>query len=289
MRAGRALRAARAAVFAALCVLLAAWVHVMMSGVAVAGWALTLALAGVGGGAWLFAGRERGPVAVMGATLAVQAALHLLFSAGRVEGTTAPTDPRTVAPHDAMRLLTGAGFDPHAAHLPHTAQELGGGSVGMGTAHVLVALASAVWLWRGERALFGLLRRAASGVLRPVFRPPSRSAPPEPPAVRCPLGADRAPCRPPPIHAVWTRGPPSGALPGWLPSARPRPSGPVSPSRHRPDSALRRAAAHGAPGATGPRPALRSCGGPTRPSARVGDAGLPWRGRRRCHGRATPD
>ncbi|TDC63072.1 hypothetical protein [Streptomyces hainanensis] len=288
MRAGRALRAARAAVFAALCVLLAAWVHVMMSGVAVAGWALSSALAGVGGGAWLFAGRERGPVAVMGATLAVQAALHVLFSAGRADAATAPTDPHTVAPHDALRLVTQAGFDPHAAHLPHTAQELGGG-VGMQTAHVLVALASAVWLWRGERAVFGLLRRAASGVLRPVLCPPSRSTPPEPPAVPCPLGADRPPCLPPPIHAVWTRGPPPGALPGRSAPDRPRPSTPVSPTRHRPGSARRRAAAHGAPGATGPRPAIRSCGGPTRPTARDGGDGLPRPGLNRCHGRTTPD
>ncbi|WP_073810448.1 hypothetical protein [Kitasatospora sp. CB01950] len=83
MESGRAVRAGRAAVFAAGCVLLAAVAHVLMSGRSVG----TPVLAGALGGAallgWFTARRERGPLLVTALTVGVQAALHALFSLGQ--------------------------------------------------------------------------------------------------------------------------------------------------------------------------------------------------------------
>ncbi|WP_327417764.1 hypothetical protein [Streptomyces sp. NBC_01233] len=80
MNPGRCSRVVRAAMFAALCVLLAATGHILMSGTAVPWWALSAAFAGTAGAAWSFAGRERGLLAVTGAAVSVQAALHTGFS-----------------------------------------------------------------------------------------------------------------------------------------------------------------------------------------------------------------
>uniref|UniRef100_A0AAU2JHP4 Integral-membrane protein n=1 Tax=Streptomyces sp. NBC_00049 TaxID=2903617 RepID=A0AAU2JHP4_9ACTN len=66
--------------FAALCVLLAATGHLLMSGRAVPWWAVSAAFAAAVGTAWVCAGRERGPRAVVTAAVAVQAALHAGFS-----------------------------------------------------------------------------------------------------------------------------------------------------------------------------------------------------------------
>ncbi|WP_431041168.1 PE-PGRS family protein [Streptomyces sp. P1-3] len=77
---GHVLRALRAAVFAAVCVLLAALGHAVMSGTAVPWWAIASALAVTGGAAWCLAGRERGPLLVTGATVGAQIALHTVFS-----------------------------------------------------------------------------------------------------------------------------------------------------------------------------------------------------------------
>ena len=60
MTAGRGVRAVRAAVFAAVCVLLAALGHVLMSRTAVPWWALAAGAAVTGAAAWCLAERERG-------------------------------------------------------------------------------------------------------------------------------------------------------------------------------------------------------------------------------------
>ncbi|MGE7388424.1 hypothetical protein ACQKM2_23440 [Streptomyces sp. NPDC004126] len=80
MTPGHCFRAARAAMFAAVCVLLASTGHVLMSGMAVPWWAVSAAFAGTAAAAWCLAGRERGRFAVVAATVAVQAALHSAFS-----------------------------------------------------------------------------------------------------------------------------------------------------------------------------------------------------------------
>ncbi|MFT2015237.1 hypothetical protein ACMA1D_05225 [Streptomyces sp. 796.1] len=83
MEAGHVLRALRAAVFAAVCVLLAAAGHAVMSATPIPLWALGLALAGTGGAAWCAGGRERGPVLIMSLTVGAQLALHTFFSAAQ--------------------------------------------------------------------------------------------------------------------------------------------------------------------------------------------------------------
>ncbi|MGW5737272.1 MULTISPECIES: hypothetical protein [Streptomyces] len=80
MTAGWCSRAVRAAVFAAACVLLAALGHVLMSGASVPGWTLGAGAVGVGGTAWLLAGRERGLPLVVSLAVAAQTALHSGFS-----------------------------------------------------------------------------------------------------------------------------------------------------------------------------------------------------------------
>jgi hypothetical protein len=80
MSAGGVLRALRAAMFAAVCVVLAAAGHVWMSGLPVPWWALAAALAAVGAVGWAFGARERRRTTVAGLTVAVQAALHLGFT-----------------------------------------------------------------------------------------------------------------------------------------------------------------------------------------------------------------
>ncbi|MFJ2595199.1 hypothetical protein [Streptomyces erythrochromogenes] len=80
MTPGHCFRAVRAAMFAAVCVLLAALGHVLMSGTGVPWWAMSAAFVGTAAAAWSLAGRERGPLTVIAATVAVQAALHSGFS-----------------------------------------------------------------------------------------------------------------------------------------------------------------------------------------------------------------
>ncbi|MGH4031996.1 hypothetical protein ACQB60_24030 [Actinomycetota bacterium Odt1-20B] len=73
-------RTVRAAVFAAVCVLLAALGHVLMSGSGLPGWTLAAGAVATGGAAWCLAGTERGLLVVVSATVAAQAALHSTFT-----------------------------------------------------------------------------------------------------------------------------------------------------------------------------------------------------------------
>ncbi|MFJ8041090.1 hypothetical protein ACIRBX_11355 [Kitasatospora sp. NPDC096147] len=126
MESGRYVRAGRAAVFAAACVLLGAAGHVLMSGVPLPGWALPAAFGAVGALGWLTAGRERGPLLITGLTVGVQAALHVLFSLGQATATPAGAGADSTAvqwarlllcnghpltPGEAARLVEDAGLD----------------------------------------------------------------------------------------------------------------------------------------------------------------------------------
>ncbi|MGW1519608.1 hypothetical protein [Streptomyces sp. NPDC002287] len=64
MTSGRCCRAVRAALFAAVCVLLAATGHLLMSGRPVPWWALAGAFAATAAGSWALAAGERGRRAV---------------------------------------------------------------------------------------------------------------------------------------------------------------------------------------------------------------------------------
>ncbi|MFE9928864.1 hypothetical protein [Streptomyces sp. NPDC005533] len=163
MDQGRCSRVVRAAMFAALCVLLAATGHLLMSGTAVPWWALSAAFAGTAGAAWAFAGRERGLLAVTAAAVTVQAGLHAGFSlAQSLVHPSLPTGASfarqwaqyltgvgaasAVSPGEASRVVDeagvsglvfrpppGTGLSDATAHGHHAAHEMAG-AVSAGTA-----------------------------------------------------------------------------------------------------------------------------------------------------------
>ncbi|WP_324604983.1 hypothetical protein [Streptomyces griseus] len=187
--------------FAAVCVLLAATGHVLMSGRDLPAPVLLPAFAGTFAAAWFLAGRERGPAAVTTTAVAVQGVLHGAFSRvqGPAPGPDADTAPAPAMDHTAVE---------HMAHLGMSHAPPGGGvpvhdmtdmasSPGMLSAHLLAALLSGLWLAYGERAFFRVVRalplwRRRSP--RPLWRLLSAvvPAPARPPRVR-PVRAGDAP------------------------------------------------------------------------------------------------
>jgi hypothetical protein len=175
-------RAARAVVFATVCVGLAITGHMMASGAAVppaavVGGLTVMVTVGVALG-----GTERSLPTILASLLGGQFVLHALFAAAQ-----------------------------HGQHLAHggTAPSSSGGGT-MTLAHVVAAVVSAWWLRRGERAAWALARRVAAAVVRPAraLRP---SPPPRPPAPRLwtvparPVAPRSGLLR----HVVVRRGPPS--------------------------------------------------------------------------------
>ncbi|MGC9535979.1 hypothetical protein [Streptomyces sp. UG1] len=79
MTAGWCVRTIRAAVFASVCVLLAALGHVLMSGVTVPWWTLAAGALVTGAVGWCLAGRERGLPLVMSVVVVAQGGLHAAF------------------------------------------------------------------------------------------------------------------------------------------------------------------------------------------------------------------
>ncbi|MEV4474069.1 hypothetical protein [Nonomuraea sp. NPDC049504] len=157
-RAGVVLRLARAVVFATVCGAVSVGGHALAGGGAVpfpvylAAVLATLALA------YLADGRERGPGAVLAATVGTQMLLHQLFD--------------RLAPGEAAGHVHG-----HPA-------------AGMLLVHLTVAVLSAWWLHRGESALwlilrlygtpFPAVRLLVTAVAVPDARPPAwRPATPE--------------------------------------------------------------------------------------------------------------
>ncbi|MYT29659.1 MULTISPECIES: hypothetical protein [unclassified Streptomyces] len=230
MAAASLSRGVRAALFAAVCVVLSAAGHVMMSGSDVAWWALAAAFLVTGAGAWGAAGRQRGPVAIVGGLLGAQVLLHHLFAwaQGGAHGAMpmpmpvplpipmpVPVPMRANMAMSAdmdMGMGMGAGMDVgDAAHCVH-------GSLGMVVVHGLAAVVCGLWLWWGESAFFRLLRclgmlavRAFGSFrllivcfVRPVQRASVRAL------ARAELPVDRLRaallC-----HVVSRRGPPSGS------------------------------------------------------------------------------
>ncbi|MEW1636356.1 hypothetical protein AB0469_20035 [Streptomyces sp. NPDC093801] len=90
------MRAPRAAMFAAVCVALAAVGHAHMSGTGIPPGLLLGAFAVTAALAWTAAGRRRGPLGITAALLAVQAGLHLAFSAGQGHGSAPMADHHPV-------------------------------------------------------------------------------------------------------------------------------------------------------------------------------------------------
>lgn len=230
MTAGWGARTSRAAVFAAVCVLLAALGHVLMSGTPVRWWTVAAGFAGTAALGWCLAGRERGLPTVVSVAVLAQTALHTAFSlarSGAGTGVRSGAAAHDLGPPDAMAAGggpggagagTGAGvmdIDPalHAQHLGHFAHDMSGGgspSLGMLAAHALAALLSGLWLGHGERAAFQLLRAVGNRLAAPLRLPVSPLAPPPARPSPRPL-RERAARMPRPVraHTIISRGPPA--------------------------------------------------------------------------------
>ncbi|WP_435225628.1 hypothetical protein [Streptomyces sp. Tue6028] len=142
MRVSPAVRILRAAVFAVLCVLLAAGGHLLATGAAPLVWVQVAGFVPVFASGCLLGGRERTLAGIAGATLATQGGLHLMFHAA---------EPHRTAM--AMQAMHGMKMSHAHALTPHAT------AVHLGAAAVLTW-----WLRRGEAALWSLLRWAVEFV-----------------------------------------------------------------------------------------------------------------------------
>lgn len=148
-------RAARAVVFATVCVTLATAGHALAAREAVPGWAVVTGFGGVLAVTVLLAGHERSLPTITGGLLGGQFALHALFTKATV----------------ATTATAGAGAHDHAGHVAQVAASDGSvltGGCGMTLAHAAAALLAGCWLRRGERAAWALARRVAAAADRPV-------------------------------------------------------------------------------------------------------------------------
>ncbi|MFE2052786.1 hypothetical protein ACFXAS_30405 [Streptomyces sp. NPDC059459] len=235
MNAGWCSRTTRAAVFAAVCVLLATLGHVLMSGASVPWWAAAPATAVTGTAAWSLAGRERGPVLVSSVAVAAQTALHAWFSfaqersvpvavptpsisvGGTADGTP-PTDHTAHMAHmgHALHSMTQSasttGATDAADSLAGMGHTMGGmPSTGMTAAHLLAALLSGLWLAHGERAVFRVLRAVAGWLAAPLGLGLALPGLPHRPRLLARRGRPaRRPRRLLLVYAITSRGPPAG-------------------------------------------------------------------------------
>lgn len=222
MEAGPVGRAVRAAMFAVVSVTLAATGHVLMSEAPIPFWVLATGFLALAVPGWWFAARERGPWVVTGLAVATQGVLHNAFAAaqsalGAAGGAAAEAatgaGTATAGAVSGMDHMAGmhhspangamAGMD-HMAHdmagmghtsaigdmslgpMAHASHDMAGmSSTGMLAAHVVAALVCGVWLARGERAAFQVLRAVAGRLLAPLH-----------PLLTAPLPAPRRRLRP---------------------------------------------------------------------------------------------
>ncbi|MFF8535755.1 hypothetical protein ACF07B_28040 [Streptomyces sp. NPDC015532] len=246
MTAGWCTRMLRAVMFAAVCVVLAALGHVMMSGSPVAWWALAGAGTGTAGAGWCLAGRERGLPLVVSAVVLAQGVLHSAFSMAQSLAFAADTGPgagpgRSGGAMDGMAMgamgsmdmssMDVMGLGPMgtsamgsmtmgsgtmgsgaAAHLfPWGADAGSPSSFGMFAAHLLAALLCGLWLAHGERAAFRVLRALAGRLAAPLRLLLALPVPPYRPTLRVRRRSlDRAPRLLLLVHAITSRGPPVG-------------------------------------------------------------------------------
>ncbi|WP_128378257.1 hypothetical protein [Streptomyces cavernae] len=234
MTMGWGSRAVRAAVFAAVCVLLAALGHVMMSGAPVPGWLLAVATVTTGATAWFLADRERGLPLVVSLAVGSQAVLHTAFSLTHAAGRGATSTGGMGGTGDTggaggMGAMGHAGMggplSVDSAHLRSMPMEsmganpldhllpapFGTASSGMLAAHLLAALLCGVWLAHGERAAFRILRALGGWLVAPLRLPLLPPVPPHRPRVR--VRRDHTVSRPRDlllVHAITSRGPPAG-------------------------------------------------------------------------------
>ncbi|WP_338681045.1 hypothetical protein QD712_00380 [Streptomyces acidiscabies] len=220
MTAGWCARTGRAAMFAAVCVVLAALGHVLMAGAGLPAWTLAVAFAAVWGAGWALAGRERAVPAVVGGVVAVQALLHQGFSAVQRTGSGAAD----MAGMPGMNGMTGMHTD---MGMPHGGMSHADGHDGMGApltdastasygmllAHLVAALLCGLWLAYGERAVFRVLRAVGTRLAAPLrlVLAVAGAVPPEFPRPLWRRGRSaRAPVQRLLVHSLTSRGPPRG-------------------------------------------------------------------------------
>lgn len=200
MSASPAVRSLRAAVFAAVCVLLAAAGHGLAMGDMPPLWADAAGFAAVFVLGRALAGRERGLPEIGAGMLLTQAGLHMGFDAARrvtPVRTARMADMPMNMPMHGHAMAAGTAPEAHALTAHAT------------VAHVVAALVASWWLRRGEAALWSLLRRAAA--LVPGLAAWWDDVPLPTPADRG-LPALARPVRPRLLtlrHAVSRRGPPN--------------------------------------------------------------------------------
>ncbi|MFF4155527.1 hypothetical protein [Streptomyces sp. NPDC001678] len=202
------LRALRAALFAALCVLLSAASHVLLSGKPLP--PATVAGAGVAvfALAYALAGRERGYGRIAALLVPLELGAAALFTAGQDTCYGRPGHPATGG---ALTWLCEGGMGGPLARwaAPGTAPWL------LLAGHVAVGLLAAVWLRRGEAALAGLLRATAAVAFRPlrlaaaVLDARARAAAGPVRSVRARREAPSRHAFPLLVHSVVRRGPPA--------------------------------------------------------------------------------
>jgi hypothetical protein len=230
-------RTVRAALFAAVCVLLAAAGHTMMSGCTVPWWALLVGGVAAGGVGWVSARRERGLTLIVMLVVGAQNVLHWGFSlaqsavsppaSGTASGGTSAMPTGSMG-HDmssmdmsgmhehSMLMQMHMGMS-HSAHMGADAEAplghwlvSGMPSLGMFGAHLVAAALCGLWLGYGERVAYRLLRAVAGWLaapLRLVFILPALSRRPRRLVRR--TRSRWAPHRLRLVHAITTRGPPS--------------------------------------------------------------------------------
>jgi hypothetical protein len=231
MTAGWCSRTIRAAVFAAVCVLLAALGHVMMSGREVPARVLAAGVAVTGVAGWCLAARERGLPLVVTVVVAAQTALHSAFSlAQSAVGDTASTtmgdmgstwstgstgsmgmDSMDMSTMDMSRMGMGRMTMSHVDHMGRSMDGGGSSSFGMLAAHLLAALLTGLWLAYGEKAGFRILRAVAGWLAAPLRLLLALPVAPDRPRRRVPRPrSDRTPNVRTLVHAITSRGPPVG-------------------------------------------------------------------------------
>ncbi|WP_254712023.1 hypothetical protein [Streptomyces sp. TRM64462] len=189
------IRALRAALFAAVCVVLSATGHALQSAHQVPPGSLLLAFGATAALAWAASGRRRGPLSIGAGLVAVQGVLHLTFAGGQ-------------AHHHAGHGTGGSAVEV-AASAASAASAVP--TAGMLATHLLAGAVCALWLARGEAALFRLARTAFVP-LRPPLTAVRLPAAPRPPRAR-PVTADRPRHGVVLAHTLSRRGPPVLAAP----------------------------------------------------------------------------
>lgn len=234
MTAGWGVRTIRAAMFASVCVLLAALGHVLMSGGSVPWWTLAAGAVLTGGAGWCLAGRERGLPLVVSVVVVAQGGLHAAFEFAQSSADTGHDMGSMSAAHMGTAHMgaghvDGSHMGSHhmsAAHMSADHMSMspmsmspmdmghdmaGMSSFGMFAAHTLAALLCGLWLGHGERAAFRILRAVAGWLAAPLRLSLALPVPPHRPRLRPRRGrSDRAPRLLPLVHTITSRGPPAG-------------------------------------------------------------------------------